>query len=108
MSETAIRVLPWVQGHEDDDGYSGQGHIDPVVFAFAMILDLAECVGDEEALDVLGAKQDGWRKNLVDGLAKFVSGVRHVWLRPNPDNDEWWDSCEPTDEGAEAYTTVTL
>jgi hypothetical protein len=108
MSDTTERVLPWVCGNEDGDGYSGPGHIDPVVFAFAVVLDLAENVGDEEALDVFGPKRNGWRQNLVGGLADFVTGVHHVWMRSHPENDELLLGCEPTDEGAEPWTTVTL
>jgi hypothetical protein len=107
-AEQTERILPWVCGDEDGEGYSAEGHVDPVTFTFAVIFDLAENVGDAEAFDILDYKQNGYRENLAASLAEFVTGVNHVWMRPDPDHEDAWLGCEPTDEGALPWTTVTL
>ena len=36
--------------------------------------------------------------------------VSHLWFRPDPEraDDTYWAPCEPTDDGAEPYTEVSL
>lgn len=85
------------------------------------VLEQMVCLGPEEAAELLtGYSGPRWprpddddnqpppeddQRATADGL---VAKVRHVWMVPDPDNEERMLEVAPDVDGAEAWTRLTL
>lgn len=104
MSDSSIHLLPEVLQNDDGDMYFALGHVEPAMFALAVVVDMAANVGDCEALDTLTGGP-----RTPEAVTGFLGDVKHTWWREtDPSDDEKMDRCEPDVPGAQAFTELRL
>lgn len=102
-----LGLLPEVMSDEDGENFYALGHVDRYAFVLALMMSVGADEGTEEAFKyVVGfTHRPEWRSMAEE----FVTLVRHVWWRERPDiGDEAMERCGADDEGAQAFTEVTV
>jgi len=106
MTLTVPTHLPFVTQDEDATVYFAEGHVDPWRFFVAVLSDLAENCGSIEVMEMLGGEYYNTDRN--SRIEEWIKEVRHVYYRMSPTESERMDPCEATDEGALAYTVISI
>lgn len=111
---------------EDDLGgrWWAEGHVAPEAMVLAVVLQTVVDVGPTEAIEVLAGEQTipvttaeaamtratSWaekERSCREAAAGLLAEVRHQWMI-HDDSAEVLRLCDPTDEGAEPWTTVAI
>lgn len=116
MSTIAKRVIPEALSDEDGETWFLQGHVEPSMAVLAVVFEQMVNYGPQEAYDLLTGGAANYRdteerrrtqadqQHDADGLVECVT---HVWMRPDPTNEEIMLRCVEGDDGAEAWTVVS-
>ncbi len=105
-TETAP-VIPHAWENEDGGTFWIEGHIDPALAVLAVVVTTMVDVGAHEALSMLfGDVRDPIdQRTQANGVLR---SVRHVWMKPDPKNDENMLPARADEPGAQAWSRLTV
>ncbi len=105
--EILTPLMPLAWESELTDQWIVEGHVEPSLAVLAMLVHAMLSLGTDFGFDVITG--DGTSTDTVmERLDDLLGCTRHVWLKPDPNNDELMKLCEPNDPEAGTFTIVNM